>query len=68
MERLNGVTKFFDTKKGFGFITGEDGKDYFVHFRSIRGTGFKNLTEGQAVTFELKKGDKGIMADNVDVI
>ena len=65
-DRLNGVVKWFDSKKGFGFVACE-GKDYFVHFRAIQANGYKELHEGQAVTFRAKKGDKGMMADEVQV-
>lgn len=63
-DRLNGVVKWFDSKKGFGFIAA-DGKDYFVHYKAISGMGFKNLEEGQQVSFAVKRGDKGLLADNV---
>ena len=63
-DRLNGVVKWFDSKKGFGFVAA-DGKDYFVHYKAIAGTGFKNLEEGQNVTFAVKRGDKGLLADQV---
>ena len=67
MEKLIGTVKWFDTKKGFGFIAC-GGKDYFVHFKAIQGMGFKELVERQTVSFDSKKGDKGLMADNVVVI
>ena len=60
-----GTVKWFNKDKGFGFITGEDGKDYFVHFSGIAGEGFKSLDEGQAVTFDIADGQKGPMAVNV---
>lgn len=63
-ERMNGVVKWFDEKKGFGFIAA-DNKDFFVHYKSIAGDGFKNLLEGQKVTFVPRKGDKGMLADSV---
>lgn len=63
-ERLQGVCKWFDSKKGFGFVAA-DGKDYFVHYKAIAGTGFKNLEEGQKVSFLVKRGDKGLLADQV---
>lgn len=65
-ERMQGVTKWFDSKKGFGFIAA-NGKDYFVHFRAIQGNGYKELHEGQHVSFVAKRGDKGMMADEVQV-
>jgi CspA family cold shock protein len=60
-----GTVKWFNESKGFGFITQEDGEDVFVHHTSIEGTGFKSLTEGQAVTFDVEKGPKGLRAINV---
>jgi CspA family cold shock protein len=62
---LNGKVKWFDELKGYGFVTAEDGTDYFVHFSQIQGEGFKTLKEDQAVTFELEEGDKGPQAVNV---
>jgi CspA family cold shock protein len=61
----SGTVKWFDTKKGFGFIQPESGPDVFVHFSSITGDGFKNLEEGQAVEFELVDSPKGPKAQNV---
>ncbi len=61
----NGTVKWFNDSKGFGFITGEDGIDYFVHHTSIQGEGFKSLTEGNKVTFDTEKGPKGPKAINV---
>jgi len=60
-----GRVKWFDEKKGFGFIEQEEGKDVFVHFRAITGDGFKTLTEGQEVEFDVEDGDKGPQATNV---
>lgn len=60
-----GTVKWFNNEKGFGFITGEDTVDYFVHFSGIAGEGFKSLEEGQAVTFEVSEGKKGPMAVEV---
>ena len=60
-----GKVKFFDEKKGYGFIKGDDGKDYFVHFSSIQGDGFKKLEKDQAVTFEADRNEKGDFAKNV---
>jgi CspA family cold shock protein len=62
-----GKVKWFDTKKGFGFIQQENGPDVFVHYSSIGGDGFKNLEEGQAVEFELIDSPKGPKAQNVVV-
>jgi CspA family cold shock protein len=60
-----GTVKWFDAKKGFGFIEQESGDDVFVHFRAIQGDGYKSLDEGQAVEFDLESGDKGPQAVNV---
>ena len=56
----------FNQEKGYGFITLEDGKDVFVHFSAIQGDGFKSLDEGQAVTYDLTEGAKGMQAANVE--
>ncbi|CAN5356153.1 cold-shock protein [soil metagenome] len=66
-ERQSGTVKWFNDAKGFGFITPESGEDLFVHFRSIQGSGFKTLQEGQKVTFNVVKGQKGLQADQVQV-
>lgn len=60
-----GKVKWFDEKKGFGFIEQEDGPDVFVHYTAISGDGFKTLQEGQRVTFDISEGDKGPQAANV---
>lgn len=61
-----GKVKWFDHKKGYGFISTENADgDIFVHFSSINGDGFKSLTEGDDVKFELAKGPKGLLAQNV---
>ncbi|MDC9714799.1 MAG: cold-shock protein [Gammaproteobacteria bacterium] len=60
-----GTVKWFDAKKGFGFIEQESGDDVFVHFRAIQGDGYKSLDEGQTVEFDLEDGDKGPQAVNV---
>lgn len=66
MSTTTGRVKWFDEKKGFGFIEHEGGKDVFVHFRSILGdSGFKTLADGQEVEFELEDGQKGPQAVNV---
>ena len=62
-----GTVKWFNDAKGFGFISREDGDDIFVHHTSISGSGFKSLSEGQAVTFEVEKTPKGPRAINVVV-
>ncbi len=63
--RQTGTVKWFNDAKGFGFITPESGNDVFVHFRSIQGTGFKSLQEGQKVSFIVVEGQKGLQADEV---
>ena len=60
-----GTVKWFNESKGFGFIAREDGEDVFVHHTSISGSGFKSLSEGQAVTFDVEKTPKGPRAVNV---
>lgn len=65
---LQGKVKWFDSKKGFGFIRSEEGDDVFVHFTGIQQEGFKNLEEGQEVTFEITQGKKGPQASNVKVV
>lgn len=62
-----GRVKWFDEKKGFGFIERESGNDVFVHFRAIKGDGFKTLEEGQQVEFDVEDGQKGPQAANVIV-
>ena len=61
----SGKVKWFDNKKGFGFIAQESGQDIFVHYSSIEGGGFKTLNEGDEVSFEVISGDKGLKAQNV---
>ncbi len=64
-----GTVKWFNSEKGYGFITPEDGgKDLFVHFSGIAGDGYKSLNEGQKVEFEATQGQKGPQASNVRVI
>ncbi len=63
-----GTVKWFNSQKGFGFITNDNGgEDVFVHFSGIASNGFKNLEEGQKVTFDLEKGQRGMQAVNVTV-
>jgi len=65
MPRTTGTVKWFSAEKGFGFITGADGEDVFVHFSAIEGDGYRNLDEGQAVEFEVTQGPKGLQASAV---
>ncbi len=60
-----GTVKWFDAKKGFGFIGRKSGEDVFVHFSAIEGEGYRSLGEGDAVEFEVVKGPKGLQAANV---
>ena len=62
---MNGSVKWFTAEKGFGFITGEDGKDVFAHFSQINKPGFKTLEEGEEVTFDVVQGAKGPQAENI---
>ena len=64
--RMTGTVKWFNDSKGFGFITPENGqKDCFVHHSAIQGSGFKSLTEGEKVEFDIVQGQKGPAAENV---
>ena len=62
---VKGKVKWFDEKKGYGFITSDDGQDVFVHYSGITGAGFRVLTEGQGVEFEVEQGKKGLQAKQV---
>lgn len=62
-----GKVKWFNAEKGYGFITSDEGKDIFVHYSNVQGTGFKTLEEGQKVNFDITKGDRGDQASNVTV-
>jgi len=62
---VRGKVKWFDSKKGYGFITGEDGNDVFVHFSAVQMDGYKKLEEDEEVEFEVVEGDKGPQASNV---
>lgn len=61
----NGTVKWFNSEKGYGFISQESGDDVFVHFSAIQGKGFKTLEEGQSVSFEIEEGPRGKQASNV---
>jgi cold shock protein len=63
-----GRVKWFNEKKGFGFISKDDGDDVFVHFSAIKRDGFKSLDEGDEVEFEVSEGPKGLQATNVVVM
>ncbi len=60
-----GKVKWFSPKKGYGFITMDDGQDVFVHYTAIGGNGFRSLEEGEPVQFEVSQGPKGLQASNV---
>jgi len=61
-----GTVKWFNPRKGYGFIATDDGSDIFVHYASITGDGYKTLNEGDIVTFETVEGEKGLRAENVE--
>jgi len=61
----DGKVKWFNPRKGYGFIATADGRDIFVHYSSISGDGYNTLAEGDSVTFEIVEGEKGLRAENV---
>jgi CspA family cold shock protein len=63
-----GTVKWFSNEKGYGFIEREGGDDVFVHFSAIQSEGYRSLTEGQRVEFEVVQGNKGLQASNVQVL
>ena len=66
--RENGTVKWFNNSKGYGFIQRDAGGDVFVHFRAIRGDGYKSLEEGQRVEFTVADGQKGLQAEDVTLV
>jgi CspA family cold shock protein len=67
MAKTTGTVKWFNDAKGFGFITTDGGEDVFVHFTAIQGNGFRSLSEGAQVEFEVVQGPKGLQASNVTI-
>jgi len=65
---MSGTVKWFNSEKGYGFITGDDGVDVFAHYSQIQADGFKNLEEGQKVTFDVAQGQKGLQAENIQIV
>jgi CspA family cold shock protein len=66
--REKGIVKWFNTAKGYGFIQRASGEDVFVHYSAIRMDGYRTLSNGSEVEFELKQGPKGLQADNVELV
>ena len=66
--REKGTVKWFNNEKGFGFIEREQGGDVFVHFKAIKGEGYRSLSEGQRVEFTVTQGQKGLQAEDVSVV
>lgn len=66
-QREVGTIKWFDAKKGYGFINRQNGEDVFVHFSAIQGTGYRTLQDGQKVEFEVVQGQKGPQATNLSL-
>lgn len=67
-ERIEGTVKWFNESKGFGFIEREGGPDVFAHYSAISGGGFKTLTDGQKVEFDVTSGAKGPQAENITIL
>ncbi len=65
---MNGTVKWFNSEKGYGFITSEDGTDVFAHFSQINVDGYKTLEEGQEVSFSVVEGQKGPQAENIEIL
>lgn len=68
VDRVNGIVKWFNAAKGYGFIQVEGGEDVFVHYRSIRGDGYRSLSEGQKVEFAIQTGPKGSLAEDIVIL
>lgn len=66
--REKGTVKWFNNSKGFGFIQRDQGEDVFVHFKSINGSGYRSLEEGQRVEFTVTQGQKGLQAEDVTIV
>ncbi|MGL5380610.1 cold-shock protein [Clostridium sp.] len=64
----NGIVKWFNNEKGFGFITADNGEDVFAHFSAIQTDGFKSLEEGQKVSFNIVQGARGPQAENITIL
>ncbi len=67
-QRVQGVVKWFNAAKGYGFISQENGQDVFVHYSAVQSEGYRKLDEGQRVEFTIEQGDKGLQASNVIVL
>ena len=67
-ERITGTVKWFNAKKGYGFLERSDGPDVFVHFSAIQTDGYRTLVEGQQVEFSVEEGPKGLQAANVIIL
>lgn len=67
-ERENGTVKWFNNSKGYGFISRDQGGDVFVHFRAIRGDGYRSLEEGARVEYVVTQGQKGLQAEDVALV
>ena len=66
--RETGTVKWFNAEKGYGFISRDEGEDVFVHYSEIRSDGFRTLDEGQRVEFDVTQGDKGLQAQDVELL
>ena len=66
-ERITGTVKWFNSEKGYGFLSQENGPDVFVHFSAIQSDGYRTLNEGQRVEFSIERGPKGLQASNVSI-